>query len=79
MFPTDIVSCHPAAVPRVRFNSPDWVSIHVLHQPQPGLWLQKRELERVSIFHLYKSLPITSSSSLNGPPLVVGTSTPALL
>ena len=42
MFPTDIVSCHPAAVPRVGFNSPDWVSIHVLHQPQPGIWLSKK-------------------------------------
>ena len=32
---TNIVSCHPAAISWVRFNPPDWVGVHVLHQPQP--------------------------------------------
>ena len=32
---TDIMSCHPAAVSRVWLHAPHWVSVHVLHQPQP--------------------------------------------
>ena len=36
------MGCHPGPVPRIRLHSPDRVSVHVLHQPQPWASFQEK-------------------------------------
>ena len=81
---------HPAPIPGVGLHPPHRVSVHVLHQPQPGEVSVVVAVAAVAVAvaesamavavveveeHLWRSLPMTISSSLRAPE--EGTSRPA--